>query len=311
MSPALRVLGEDEVRALYDPAFGRSSVEDAYRDVGRAPELQSAPPVMTIPDGFRVKGAAVPARGVAGAFLYTREHPKLYLWSTVTAAPTALVACDWLSKRRVALTVEVAIRALARPDVSRIALFGGGPWAVQTCELLAAQWPGAQIAVVTSRPATAEAFAATMPANVAAAPDARTALRGAGVVITLTTAREPFLRGGWLEPGALLLSMGSRHEVEVDVLRECDALFVDDPEYVRIQGDIAAWLARGDVGEPELAQRLRGTIGQVLAGLTPGRRARDERLLAVVQGLTACDVALAQAVADRAAAVGVGRVVEL
>jgi ornithine cyclodeaminase/alanine dehydrogenase-like protein (mu-crystallin family) len=322
LTQTFRILSEPEVQALYDPAVGWRSIEAAYRDLGSMPEIQSRPPVMTIAGTpaasgalqlgqFRVKGAAVPSYGVAGAFLFSREHPKMFLWNAETRAPIALLACDWLSKRRVALTVAVAIEALARPDVRKIALFGAGAWAQQTCELVAEHWSGAEIAVVASRLHSATAFAERMPDNVGPAADADSALQGADVAITLTTATEPFIHAGRLELGALLLSMGSPHEVDVAVLRECDALIVDDIDYVHIQGDIHAWLARGEIDEAELADRLRGNIGQVLAGLAPGRTGDDERLLAVIQGLTACDVALAKAVLDRALAQGVGQTVEL
>jgi ornithine cyclodeaminase/alanine dehydrogenase-like protein (mu-crystallin family) len=286
------------------------------------PEIQSRPPAMTIAGApsaagplalgqFRVKGAAVPSYGVAGAFLFSREHPKLFLWDAETKAPIALVACDWLSKRRVALTVAVAIQTLARPPVRKIALFGAGAWAFQTCEVVAQQWNEAEIAVVASRLESATAFAERMPDNVRPLADADSALRGADVAITLTTASEPFIRAGRLQPGALLLSMGSPHEVDVGVLRECDALIVDDIDYALMQGDIHAWLTRGEIDEAELADRLRANIGQVLAGVAPGRTADTERLLAVIQGLTACDIALAKVVFDRAAAEGVGQTVEL
>ena len=62
---------------------------------------------------------------------------------------------------------------------------------------------------------------------------------------------------------------------------------------------------------PELRERLRANVGEVIAGTRPGRLDDHERLLAVVQGLTACDVALAKAVVDRAITTAVGRPIEL
>jgi alanine dehydrogenase len=321
MSQQLRILSEEQVKFLYEPSLGWDSVEGAYREFGRTPEVQSRPSVMTIgvPTSrgaqqlaqFRVKGASVPSFGTAGAFLYAKERSNIYLWSTETSDPLGLVACDWLSKRRVALTVAVAIRALARPVVEKIALFGAGPWARQTCELLADRCPSAEIAVVASRLESAAAFAESMPDNVVAVADSRLALQGANVVVTLTNASQPFIHGGLLEAGALLLSMGYPHEVDVAVLRECDALIVDDLLYARFQGDIGAWLQRGDIDEAELTQRLRANIGEVLSGFKPGRLSEDERLIAVIQGLTACDIALAKAILDRAAAEGVGDTVDV
>src|SRR5258706_6860240 len=203
---------------MFDPFTGLESVENAYREFGRAPEIQSIPPVMTIAGGltlpgnrqmgqFRVKGAVVPGRGAAGAFLYTPGYPNLFLWSSETQAPMALIACDWLSKRRVALTIVVAIQTLARPDVRKIVFFGAGPWARQACEVVAEQWPNAEIAVVASRLESATAFAETMPLNVQPAADGGLALRGADVAVTLTSAREPLLRTGFLQAAPRLRSL--------------------------------------------------------------------------------------------------------
>ena len=176
---------------------------------------------------------------------------------------------------------------------------------------LAQEWNEAEIAVVASRLESATTFAESMPHNVMPVADGRLALREADVAVTLTNAGEPFIHSGSLEAGALLLSMGYPHEVDVAVLRECDALIVDDIDYARVQGDICAWLQRGEIDEAELGQRLRANVGEVIAGLKAGRKNDGERLLAVVQGLTACDIALAKAVFDRAVAEGVGQIAEI
>ena len=319
--PLTEDLVESQVRDLYEPVAGWESVAAAYREFGRSPDVQSRPSVMTmgpplVPGQdtrvqFRVKGASVPICDATGAFLYTAGHSYMYLWSINKGVPIGLVALDWLSKRRVALTAAVGIAELGRRDIDKIVLFGAGPWARQTCEVLAEQWPEADVVVVTAHPENSVAFAATMPDNVVAGVDARSGMRGADAAVTLTNATEPFIHEDYLEPGALLLSMGNPHEVDVEVLRQSDALLVDDLAYARFQGDIAAWLKRGDLDETELAQRLRANIGEVLAGLKPGRMREDERLVTVLQGLTACDVAIAKAMLDRGEAESVGHLVGL
>lgn len=321
MSHRLRILSESQVRALYEPAAAWESVAAAYREFGRSPDVQSRPSVMTmgaplVPGQehrvqFRVKGASVPSCDATGAFLYTAGYSYMYLWSIDKGVPIGLVALDWLSKRRVALTAAVGIAELGRRDIDKIVLFGAGPWAQQTCAVLAERWPEADVVVVTAHPENAAAFAATMPENVVAGTDARSAMRGADAAVTLTNATEPFIHEDYLEPGALLLSMGNPHEVDIAVLRQSDALLVDDLAYARFQGDIAAWLKRGDLDETELAQRLRANIGEVLAGSKPGRLREDERLVTILQGLTACDVAIAKTMLDRGEAEGVGQLVEL
>ena len=298
------------------------AVEEAYRQFGRAPEVQSRPPVMVIAGPrptlgraglgqYRVKGASLPGFAAAGAFLATREHPFMYLWSAETDAPMGLVACDWLSQFRVAVTAAVVTETLARPDIRKMALFGAGKYARETCRLLAQHWPDAELHLVAAHIDSARRLAAEMPRPIVASDSAREAIRGADVVVTLTNATAPFIRGGWLSPGALLLSMGSPHEVDIAVLHEADGLIVDDLAYARIQGDLAAWIERGELDPAELPRRLRANIGEVVAGLKTGRHDPAERLLAIIQGLTACDVAMAKTVLDRAATERIGQIVTI
>jgi alanine dehydrogenase len=322
MGHAFRLLSEDQVRELYDPTAGWESVVTAYRDFGRSPEVLSKPPVMTIgppisPDvqdvvvKFRVKGGSVPSYGAAGAFLWTSGQSFIYLWSIEQGVPTGLVACNWLSKRRVALTAAVGIETLGRSQIGKIVLFGAGPWNDQTCDVIAERWPDAEIVVVTRHPERGAAFAATKPDNVVPGTDARSAMRGADVAVTMTNTVDPIIRAGDLEPGGLVLAMGYPHEVEIEALRQADAMLVDDLEYARFQGSIAAWLKRGDIDEAEIEQRLRANIGEVLIGSKPGRLNDGERLVAMVQGLAVCDIAIAQAMLTRAEASSTGQVVEL
>ena len=195
MGHSLRILSESQVRDLYEPVAGWESVAAAYREFGRSPDVQSRPSVMTmgpplVPGQdtrvqFRVKGASVPICDATGAFLYTAGHSYMYLWSINKGVPIGLVALDWLSKRRVALTAAVGIAELGRRDIDKIVLFGAGPWARQTCEVLAEQWPEADVVVVTAHPENSVAFAATMPDNVVAGVDARSGMRGADAAVTL------------------------------------------------------------------------------------------------------------------------------
>jgi alanine dehydrogenase len=318
--PILRVLSEDQVKALADLPSAWAAVEQAYREFALVPHVQSIPSIMRIPGPrphlgnpalgqYRVKGASVPIAGAAGAFLSARDYGYMFLWSTETDEPIGLVACDWLSQFRVAVTMGVAVRALANPEVKKIAFFGAGKYGLEGARLLAAQWPDAEFVVVATSQASAERFAAEMPRAVGAGTDAGAAALDADVIVTITNAPAPFLEAGWVKPGALVLSMGSAHELHVEVLRAADALVVDDLSYACTQGDLAAWIRRGEVDEAELPTLLRANIGEVVAGVKPGRKTPQERIVAIIQGLTACDVGVAKSILDQANITDAGEVV--
>lgn len=315
--PTLRVLSEEQVQSLTRLPEAWAAVEQAYREFASNPHVQSIPSIMRIPGPrphlgntalgqYRVKGASVPASGVAGAFLSAREFGYMFLWDDATDEPIGLVANDWLSQYRVAITMGVAIKALANPQVSKIAYFGAGKYGLEGAKLIAQQWPDADLVVVTTSQDSADRFAALMPRPVRGTADAAEALYDADVVVTITNATTAFVFANAVKPGALILSMGSAPELDIGVLRAADALFVDDLAYACTQGDIAHWIRGGGLTEGELPGLLRGNIGEVVARTKPGRLNAEETIIAVIQGLTACDVAIAKAVLDRANADNVG-----
>ena len=137
------------------------------------------------------------------------------------------------------------------------------------------------------------------------------AVRQADIVVTITKATEPFVEPGWLAPGAVLLSMGGCPEVAFEVLDETDRLIVDDLDYALAQGDLHAWVEAGRIDAASIKARIDADIGQVAVGDQPGRTDADQRILAVIQGMAICDLAMAKMVLDRANLEDVGQVVEL
>ena len=111
---------------------------------------------------------------------------------------------------------------------------------------------------------------------VTAAPDARSAVAEADIVCTVTSAREPILKGAWVRPGTHLNLVGSSMAgpTEVDNDLVVRSRFVaDSREGVLNQG--AEFLnARGAglIGDDHIVAE----IGQVLSGEIAGRRSRDE-----------------------------------
>jgi ornithine cyclodeaminase len=256
---------------------------------------------------YRIKGATVAGCGAAGVLLATRNTPFVYLWDANTDEPIGLVACDWLIQFRVAISVAVAIRVLATASSKRVAFFGAGKFAAEPCRLLAKTFPELELQVLASNVANAAAFASSIDGRIIPRGDVTAAIQDADIVVTLTNAKAPFLRGEWLKPGSLLLLMGSAHEADVSALQHSDALIVDDLAYAQMQGNLAAWISRGELQPDSICNRVRASLGEVVAGVRPGRIRSDERIVAVVQGLTACDISMAKAALDQANAQQVGQ----
>jgi ornithine cyclodeaminase/alanine dehydrogenase-like protein (mu-crystallin family) len=134
--------------------------------------------------------------------------------------------------------------------------------------------------------------------GVTAAASAEEAVRGADVVVTVTTSTTPVLRGEWLSPGAHINAVGAARpewrELDDESLRR-SRVFVDSREAcLKESGDVIA------AGEGSIA----GEIGEVVSGTVPGRQSDDEITIFKSVGLAVEDVVTADLVYRKALAAG-------
>jgi ornithine cyclodeaminase len=102
------------------------------------------------------------------------------------------------------------------------------------------------------------------------------ALKGADLIVTTTTAREPILRREWIAPGAHLNLVGSSipktREVDSETMAAV-SLFVDRRESTLNESGDYLLAARDGVIGPD---HIRAELGEVLKGDHPGRTAAEE-----------------------------------
>jgi ornithine cyclodeaminase/alanine dehydrogenase-like protein (mu-crystallin family) len=158
--------------------------------------------------------------------------------------------------------------------------------------------------------AFAERAAARFALPVDVVDTARDAVAGAHVVCTVTSAREPVLRGEWLAPGAHVNAVGASlptaRELDTEAVRRA-RLFVDRRESALNEaGEFLIPKGEGAVDDSHIA----GEIGELLLGRVQGRRSADEVTLFKSLGLAVEDVAAAHHVHMRALAAGAGTRVE-
>jgi ornithine cyclodeaminase len=143
------------------------------------------------------------------------------------------------------------------------------------------------------------------------AASAEEAVRGADVVVTVTSAREPIVDRAWLKPGAHVTAAGSSIPTtrELDTQTVVDAtLFVDRRESTLNEaGDFLFPQREGAIGPEHIAAEL----GEVLVGAHPGRTSDEELTVFKSLGLAVQDLAAAEHVLRRAEVENVGTVVEL
>ena len=109
--------------------------------------------------------------------------------------------------------------------------------------------------------------------------DWRSCLEGADIMVEASRLErpEPLLRTAWVAPGTLVVPYGTMSAVELDLVDAMDKVVVDDWGQAGV-GPFGA--LRRHVDEGRLTRdTLHAELGQIVAGLRPGRERPDERIL--------------------------------
>jgi ornithine cyclodeaminase/alanine dehydrogenase-like protein (mu-crystallin family) len=291
MRPApIAILDEDAVQRLLHYQDLIPAVAQALADLSAGRVVQPVRSVLPIAphQGFF---AVMPAfAGAMGAKLVTfypgnqgipTHHAVIILFQAETGEPIAMMDGRLITEMRTAAASAVATQQLARADARVLAILGSGVQAQSHLEALRHVRPITEVRVWSRR--NARAFAEQHGVNAAASPEE--AVRGADVVVVATSATTPVLHGRWLSPGTHVNAVGATRpnwrELD-DELVTSARVFVDSRE--------AALKESGDV---MAAREVAAEIGEVVAGVKPGRRSAEEITLFKSVGVAVEDVATA------------------
>jgi ornithine cyclodeaminase/alanine dehydrogenase-like protein (mu-crystallin family) len=283
-----------------------SVIEHVYAGLASGTVVPSSPSAMRIagpPHRIQVKGALLQDIGIAGARLSSLRDPRLMLWNLETGSPILLLEESWLYTFRTGISGAVVARWLTPCPKPSIALIGAGKIATHMARGFVELCDPAQIRVASRTVESAERLISALgvtSCDIVSAASVEDAVRGADIVATITTASEPLVDPSWIKSGALVLSMGGVQEFGAETWRAAMHRFVDDLDYALYQGDLAGFVKSGSVS----ADHIRSTtisIGHVAANRWPGRMASSESVYAVIQGLTALDLALAYRILQNSA----------
>lgn len=178
------------------------------------------------------------------------------LFDPKTGEPLALMDGRYITEMRTAAVSAVATDALASRDAKVLTLLGAGVQAAAHLEMLRRVRQFDEVRVWNHHPEKAERFAAEHGIK---AMQIEEAVRGADVVCTVTSAREPILKGAWLKAGAHVNAVGASRPDwrELDDRAMRNVVIVDSYEGARKEsGDVI--LSRA-TPFAELGEILNGT----------------------------------------------------
>jgi ornithine cyclodeaminase/alanine dehydrogenase-like protein (mu-crystallin family) len=236
-----------------------------------------------------------------------------------TGAPAAfLLDNGFITDLRTGAAGAVAAKYLARKKVGTIAVIGTGGQARYQVEMLALVRNFGELRVWGRDPGKAQACAEDLgkrrgiPACHFAVPQTvREAVEGADVIITVTASREPLVRAEWLKPGSTIIAVGSdgpdKQELDVDVLARADKIVADSLAQCLRLGEIHHAVERGAIRK----EKVGAELGEITAGLKPGRTSDSEIIVCDLTGVGVQDVAAASLVLERAKVAGRGERIEI
>ena len=324
-SQQVLVLNSSEIKLLLPMDECIELMSNALMDLSRGEIIQPLRSVVRPPDAKGVM-ALMPAyrRGEKSAYglkaiCFFHDNAKLgkdahqgcvLLSSGQTGELLAIMNASTITELRTAAVTAVATRLLSRADSREIAIVGSGIQARAHLTAISRVRTLTRARVVSLNPAhprqLAEEMRDVLPFPVEPFDNVEEALKGADIIVTATSARQPVIKREWISAGAHVNGIGtySPQAREIDSATMAAArIFVDRRESaINESGDYVLAAEEGLIGPESIV----GEIGEVLLEEKPGRTSNDEITLFKSLGLAIEDMACAEYLYEKAPRENVG-----
>jgi ornithine cyclodeaminase len=237
----------------------------------------------------------IPAYSVKVHAKFPGENPAIsgviVLHDLTTGKPLALLESSYLTALRTAMAGALAVDILALPEATRVAIIGAGAQGRSQLQALRMVRPIRSVRVLDPSSTARSLFIADACCeglDVTIASSLEEALEDAEIVVTATWARDPFLFRKHLKVGMHINTFGpdqpGKCELAADVLTG-SVVIVDDRRLAVEMGSVGGAGLDGDV--------IHAELGEVIAGIKPGRLDRSSVTVFGSVGLPFQDLAAA------------------
>jgi ornithine cyclodeaminase len=239
------------------------------------------------------------------------EMAVLTLFDPATGMPQAIVEAGGITDMRTGAVSAIGAKYLARRDSRVLGHIGARGTAYWNVRLLDSLFHFDEIRVHSRRPESQLAFAERLERDlgkkIRQCSNWHDTVAGADIVVEASRLLEPqpLLKTGWIKPGALVMPYGTMSAVELSLTDIMSKLVVDDWGQVGA-GPYGA--LRQHVNAAKLTREtLHAEMGEIVAGLRPGRESDDETILFWHRGLSLSDIALGHAMLEKGRRLGIGQ----
>jgi len=289
----------------------------AFKEKGEGRvEMPPKPGIHTQPDAFiHAMPAFIPALRSAG-LKWVSGYPDnfrrglpyisglLVLNDVETGIPYAVMDCTWITAYRTGAASALSARYLARPESQVVGILACGVQGRTNLEAMAALFPVQRVYAYDILPDVQQRYVAEMSAKlgveIIGVDHPRKAVQESDIVVTsgpILKHPTPTIAADWLQPGAFASAVDFDSYWQPAALAQMDRIATDDHAQFQYY--------RG-AGYFQQTPDPYADLGELVAGLKPGRQAVDERTLAINLGLALDDMAVAPEIFRRAREKGIG-----
>jgi alanine dehydrogenase len=240
------------------------------------------------------------------------ELAVLNLFDPDTGVPKAILDATSLTDMRTGAMTALGGKLLARKNSKVLGHIGARGTSYWNVRLLSHFFEFDEIRVHSRRPESRAAFAKKLTEDlgrpVVAVDNWEDCVRDADIVVEASRLPEPqpLLKTEWIKPGALVVPYGTMSAVELSLTDIMSKVVVDD--WGQCRKGLPYGALRQHVDSDKLTEHtLHAELGQIVAGVKPGRENEHETILFWHRGLSLSDIALGHAMLEKAKALGVGQ----
>jgi alanine dehydrogenase len=253
---------------------------------------------------------------VIGDFQKNYEHnlpselALITLYRPETGAPFALVDGTLITWMRTGAVTAVGAKYLAPEKPRVLGHIGARGTAWYNVPMLDLLFDFEEIRVTSKRPESRERFASQMSEQlnkkVIVKETTEETVRDADIIIDASRLlkHQILVKDAWVKPGALIQPYGAVLSVERTLPFTVDKMVVDDWNQCQKSqyGQFAGLVQAGELRDVH----IYGEIGEIVAGLKPGRELPDERILFWHKGFAISDIMLGNLAYQKAQETGIG-----
>ena len=269
-----------------------------------------------------LRGALGGVIGLAGVkvvsdyvYNYERGLPSemavLNLFDPATGMPKAILDASHITDMRTGAMTAIGAKYLARKDAKVLGHIGARGSSYWNVRLLDSLFHFDEIRVHSRRRESQDAFVARLEKDlgkpVHGMDNWQSTLEGADIMVEASRLLEPtpHFKTAWVKPGATVIPYGTMSAVELSLTDVMSKIVMDDWGQAS-SGPYGSLRAHYDTGKLT-RETLHAEMGQVVAGLKPGRENDEERILFWHRGLSLSDIALGHAMLEKGERLGVGQ----